>query len=143
HELRIVLANDVDILPHGIGRAAIPALAGALLRRQQFDIFSKLVAQETPAMLYVLDQRMRLVLRQHADTANAGVDAVRQGKIDETEAPAKRHGRLYAMLGQRAEPRALSAGKDQCERIARDKADKSFGLRQRRAPHREVLRRWV
>jgi hypothetical protein len=39
--------------------------------------------------LHVADQRMRLVLRGHADAADARIDRVGQGEIDDAAHPPK------------------------------------------------------
>ena len=71
--------DDVQVLVDGVGRAAVPVLVvQALLGRQQIDHFIELGAQKAPATLQVAQQRVRLVLGDDADAADAGVDAVRQ-----------------------------------------------------------------
>ena len=64
HVLRPVRQNQLEVLVDGIGGAAVPVLADLLLRRHHLDELAELAAQIAPAALHVLDQRLRLVLRQ-------------------------------------------------------------------------------
>ena len=76
HGFGAVLLDDVEILVNGVGRAAIPNLAELLLSRNDVDELAELAMQVTPAALHMLNQRVRLILRQYEDLANAGVDAI-------------------------------------------------------------------
>ncbi len=55
----------------------------------------------------------RLVLGQHQDFPQTAIETVRQREIDDAVDPAKRHGRLRAINGERFQPRAFSAGENQ------------------------------
>ena len=57
----------------------------------------------------MLHQRMRLVLRNHADASNAGVNAVRQGEINNAEFAAEVNRWFGARGGQISQARAASA----------------------------------
>lgn len=71
HVLGLVAADDVQVLRHRVRRAAIPVFAVyALLGRQQIDKLVHLFAEERPAALYMLHQRMRLILGNNADAAD-------------------------------------------------------------------------
>ena len=59
----------------------------------------------------------RLVLRQDQDLPEAGVDAVREGEVDDPVDAAERHGRLGAVAGQGLQPGALPAGQDDGQHI--------------------------
>jgi hypothetical protein len=118
HVQRPVRADQVHVLPQGIGRALVPVGAAPLLRRDDLDELTELAAQVTPAALDVLDQRVRLVLGEHRDLANARVDAVRQREVDDAELAAERRGRLAAILGQVPESLAAPAGHDHGQRAA-------------------------
>ena len=109
---RTVLADHVHVLPQRVGGAAIPVRAALLLRRDDLDELAELAAQVAPAALDVLDQRMRLVLRQHRDLADARVDAVREHEIDDAELAAKGRRGLAAVLGQVLQALAAAAGHD-------------------------------
>ena len=95
----VVRADEIEILEHGVGGAAVPMRAGLLLGRDQLDEFPHFAAQIAPAALDVLDQGLRLVLGEHRDLADAGIDAIRQHEIDDAEFAAEGRGRLAAVLG--------------------------------------------
>src|SRR5690606_3568221 len=109
--------DHLDVLKHGVRRAGIPALTFALLRRPELDVLVELGAQEAPALNDVLNQRVGLVLRQHADPPDAGVDAVRQWEIDVAVLTAERQRRLAVPARERPETGAVAAGHDHCERL--------------------------
>src|SRR5262249_15235595 len=116
---RPVGAQDVDVLRDGVGGAAVPeGLVHALLRGQQVDELVGFAAQEVPAALQVAQQRVRLVLREHADAAYARIDAVRQREVDDAELAAEVHGGFGAAVRQLHQPRAAAAGQHQRYRSA-------------------------
>jgi hypothetical protein len=106
--------DDVQVLEHRVGRAAVPVLvAHALLRGQHVDHLVELGPQEAPAALQVAHERVRLVLRDHRHAPDAGVQAVRQREVDDAELAAEVHGRLGAPVGQLLQAGAASAGQHQ------------------------------
>ena len=127
HVLGAVGEDQLDVLVHGIGGAAIPRRADLLLRRHHLDELAELAAQIAPAVLHVLDQRLRLVLRENRDLADAGVHAVRQHEVDDAELAAEGRRRLAAMRGEIAQPLAAAAGHDDRERAARQAAHVASG----------------
>jgi len=105
--------NTVQVLEHGIGGAAVPAIAQLLLRRHDVDVFAQAGLQEPPAAFDVTNQTLGLVLGQHPDAAQAGVNAVGENEVDDAQGPAKRHGRFGAVIRQATQPGASSASEDQ------------------------------
>jgi hypothetical protein len=90
HVFRIVVADDVQVLEHGIGGAGVPGgLGHALLRRPQLHELAELAAQEAPALLDVQDQRVGLVLGQHADAAMPELMQLDSGKSTIRNLPPK------------------------------------------------------
>ena len=79
--LRSDLAQQFQVLEDGVGGAAVPVVAELLLRRHDVDILAQAGLEETPAVLDMADQALRLVLGQHGDAAQARVDAV--GDLDD------------------------------------------------------------
>src|SRR6202035_1967541 len=75
----------------------------------------------------VLDQRLRLVLRENGDLADPGVHAVRQHEFDEAELAAEGRRRFAAMRGQITQPLAAPASHDDGERAARQAAHITSG----------------
>ena len=125
---RVMRADEIEILVHRVGGAAVPMRAGLLLRRDQFDEFPHFAAQIAPAALDVLDQRLRLVLGEHRDLADAGIDAIRQHEIDDAEFAAEGRRRLAAVLGERLEPLAAAARHDDRQGAAGQSADIASGV---------------
>ena len=116
HVQRSVLANHLHVLPQRVRRAAVPVRAALLLRRDDLDELAELAAQVAPAALDVLDERMRLVLRQHGDLPDARIDAVRQHEIDDAELAAEGGRGLAAILGQVFQALATAARHDHRQR---------------------------
>ena len=115
HGVGAGLAQIVDVLEHGVGRAAVPLLMPlALVGLHQPHAAAGPVEIPGPADADVLVERARQVLRQHADVEDARVDAVGEGEVDDAEPTGKGDGRLGPVLGEDAEARTRSAGKDQC-----------------------------
>ena len=113
-----VLANDrVEVLVDRVGRALIPVLADALLRRQDLDELAELLRDDRPALADVAIERERLVLRRDEDVAESRVDAVAQDEIDDAVRPAEVHRRLGALARQRREPFAGAAGQHDYEDV--------------------------
>ena len=127
HEARVVGADDVEILVHGVGGAAVPLTADSLRCRQDFDELALAGAglEPRPALHQVPYQRMRLVLGQHADPAYARIDAVRQREIDDPELAAEVQRGFGAPVGQLVQPRPMAAGENQRQRVPREPADKT------------------
>ena len=128
HVRRVVRADELEILVHRVGGAAVPVLADLLLSRNQLDEFAQLAAQIAPAALDVLDQRLRLVLSEHGDLADAGIHAIRQHEVDDAELAAERRRGLAAMQGQRLEALAAASGHDDRQCAARQSADVASGV---------------
>jgi len=124
--LRLVAAQEMQVLVDGIGRPLVPLVfVDLLLRRQQLDELIETPVEEAPAALDVADQAVRLVLRGHTDLADAGIDAVGEREIEDAELAGKGHGRLGAKIGQLLEAGAASAGQDDGEGVARQVADEA------------------
>ena len=117
-----VLAQDrVEVLIDRVGRALIPVLADALLRRQDLDELAELVGDDAPAHADVAVERQRLVLRRDEDPPQSGIDAVAEREIDDPVRPAEIDRRLRALLRQRdtaARRRLRPARSRGCRRAA-------------------------
>ena len=98
--LRLIAANHIKVLRHGIGRSAIPLFGRkALLRWQQIDKLIHLFVKDRPATLDMLSQSMGLILGNHANPSDTGVDAVGEGKVDNAEFAAEVH-RRFSTFGR-------------------------------------------
>src|SRR5262249_19496164 len=65
-----------------------------------------------PAARQVLHERARLVLRDHAQLVDAGVDEVRQHDVDDPVSTAERHRWLRPVACEGKEALPLAAGQD-------------------------------
>ena len=128
HMRRVMRPNEVQILIDRVGGAAIPMRADLLLRRNQLHEFAEFTAQIAPAALDVLNQRLCLVLGEHGDLPDAGIDAIRQDEVDDPEFAAEGSGRLAAVLGERFEAFAAPSRHDHRQRTARQTADIASGV---------------
>ena len=124
------LAHDrVEVLVDGVGRALIPVLADALLRRQDLDELAELLGDDAPAHADVAVERERLVLRRDEDAAQPGVDAVAEREVDDPVRAAEVDGRLGAILRQRIEPLAGAAGEHDHEAVVEKRGHRVFSVR--------------
>ena len=113
------LLDGVDVLIDGVGGALVPVFVDALLRREDFDIFVERSAEETPAGGDVTVEAVGLVLREDEDTAEAGVDAVGEGEVDDAIEAAEGDGWLGAVASERLQTGALAAGENQGKDIVK------------------------
>src|ERR1700758_4779740 len=104
---------------YGIGGAAIPEGPDLLLRRDGLDELAELPAEVAPATLHVLDERLRLVLGEDGNLADAGIHAVGQDEIDDAEFPAEGGGGLASVGGQILQTLTTTTGHDDRESTAR------------------------
>ena len=109
-----VAFQNVMVLVHGVRRAPVPAfVVVALLGGQQIDELVHLGFQESPAALQMPQQAVRLVLRNDADAPDAGVQAIRQRKINDAELAAEIDRWLGPAVGQVHQATATATGQHQ------------------------------
>ncbi len=121
--VRAVALDDVDVLVHGIGGAGVPfGFRHTLRGGQDVEALVALDAEEVPAALEVTDQAVRLVLRRHADAANAGIQRVGQGEVDDARLAAEVHRGLGAPVGEFHQPAAAAAREHIGHRGPRDRS---------------------
>jgi hypothetical protein len=106
--LRILPYENVEILKNGVRRPPVPVLPDALLGGHNIDVLSHFAVEEVPSFLDVGRQGMRFVLGQNVDSADPGVDAVRQCEIDDAVDAAEGDGWLCAVAGEGVEAFALA-----------------------------------
>ena len=111
HVLGIIHIQESDILIDGVGRALIPGTLVALTHVRGQDVHAAVGPVQVPGLTgaNVAVELQRTVLGQHANGINTGIDAVRQGKIDDAVLAAKRDGRLGHMAGKGIQTAALTA----------------------------------
>ena len=107
---RIIIRDKRDILINCVRRTLVPLRSlAALIRRQDADAAAQAVEIPRLARADVGVEHVRLVLGQHADRIDAGVDAVGKRKINNAVFAAKRYSRLCNILGQNIQAAALAA----------------------------------
>ncbi len=118
HGVARVVLDDVDVAQHRVGGPAIPLRHAATcdVRLEQLHAAAIAVEVPRPAQPDVVVERARVVLRQHDDVVDLGVDAVREREVDDPVLATERHGRLGAFLRQDGQPLAFAACEDDCHR---------------------------
>ena len=111
--LGVVAVEDVLVLEHRVGRAAVPRLVDALLRRQQVDELVHLVFRNAQPRCRWRSRLWLFVLGDHADAPDARVEAVGQREIDDPELAAEVHRRFGPRVGEIAQPAAATARQHQ------------------------------
>ena len=108
----IIPLNKIDILINRIRRTLVPVLhlAAALVRGQNMDAAVDAVEVPRLSVAYVIVQYQGLVLREHADRFNTGIDAVGEREIYDPVFSPVRDCRFRDTLCQDAEPAALPSG---------------------------------
>ena len=109
--VRLFVINQVQRLQDGIGRTVVPALTTTLLSRHGSDVLRG-GSRQVPCLGNVAVQRMGLVLGQHRNLEETGVDKIGQHEIDQAIGTAERNGGLSAVFRQRKKALSLTAGKD-------------------------------
>ncbi|MND93382.1 hypothetical protein D3C80_855680 [compost metagenome] len=126
HVLGVAAVDEVQVLVNRIGGALVPlGFVDLLLGGKELDELVEAAIEETPAALDVADQAVGLVLGGDADLADARVDAVGEGEVDDAELAGKVHRGFGAELGQLLESTATAAGQDDGEGVAGQLADEA------------------
>ena len=105
-----IAVDEVDVLIYGVRGVLVPLGALYLLIGGK-DMHAAVLSVEIPRLTVadIVVELKRLILREHADGVYAGVDAVRQRKIDYPVLAAVGNGGFCHVLGQNTEPAALTA----------------------------------
>ena len=115
HVADVGLLQVADVLAHRVGRALVPAgIVERLLGSEDLD---EAAAEgiEGIGATDVTVQAHGVELGKHVDPLHAAVDAVGQRHVDDAVLARERHGRLRAVAGQRIEPGATAAAKNQSQ----------------------------
>ena len=117
HVVRTGLVDLVHVVADSVGGAQVPAAVIARhVRLEDPDPAAAHPVQvPRPPRPDVVDERARVVLRQHQDAVDVRVDAVGQAEIDQAVLPAERDRRLRADRGQGRQPLPGSTRKDHRE----------------------------
>ena len=112
----VLVVDQVQRLVDGVGRAGVPARAEPLLGGHRRDVLAGKPGQP-PVLRDVAIQRMRLVLREHADSQVSGIDEIGQHEVDQPVRAAEGNRRLGAVGRQWIQPLALPAGQDDAQHV--------------------------
>ena len=116
----LLAADGIDVLINGVGRALIPMLRNAHLRRENFDEFAE-THEGGPAAPDVAVEAERFVLREDEDAAQIAIEAIGKGDVDDAVNAAERNGGLGAIARERPKPLALAARQQHTDRVAHDR----------------------
>src|SRR5829696_3176001 len=107
--VRILVGNHLPVAVDRIGIPLVPATLGITeVGMQDPQSAARAVEVPGPSVGELLRQFVRLVLLDHPDVADATVEAIRQGEIDQPVSAGKGEGRLRAFVGQGAKAAAFS-----------------------------------
>jgi hypothetical protein len=104
--------QEVEVLENGVGGAPVPAVHHDLLGRHGVDELPQIGVHEVPGLAQVLVQRITAILRKHVNAADARIEAVGQGKVDDPVKAPEGDDRLGLVPGQGKEAFALAPGHD-------------------------------
>src|SRR5256885_6674911 len=106
---RAFAGDGVNVLVDGVGRAAIPLLADAHLRRKNFDKFAE-ADDGRPSGANVAAEAERFVLSENENAAEIGVDTIGKSDVNDAIGGAERNGGLGAVASERPQAFALTTG---------------------------------
>ncbi len=113
HQVRVAALDEAEILLNCVCSAQVPVgAAGAVWGVDAHPAGEVAVQVPGTARADVLDQRVRTVLSQDHDIKQVGVDAVGQGKVDDSIFTTKGNCGLCSFGCQYAQTGAFSAGED-------------------------------
>jgi hypothetical protein len=111
HDVRLIVVDEVQRLVDRVGGPGVPVRAEPLLRGHRRHVVAQQAAQP-PGRRDMPVQAVALVLGQHADTPDAGVDQVRQREVHQPVESGERHRWFGAVGGERRQPLSLTARQD-------------------------------
>ena len=89
HDVRVLVADEVEVLVDRVGRAGEPVRAAAHLGRHRRHVVAE-DRREAPGLADVAVEAVALVLGEHDDLEVPGVGEVRQREVDEAVGAAER-----------------------------------------------------
>src|SRR5688572_16363051 len=116
---RSLREDEVEILTDGVGRTSVPPRMQPLLSGPDVDEFTQVSRQRIPAARDVPDERLCLVLGQHADPADLRVDAVREREVDVAEVAGEGQRGFALIPGEPLKPGPVASCQHYGERIER------------------------
>ncbi len=114
-DIRRVRLQHIQVLADGIRRAPERNAVGP--RQQRLDHALAILEPRRPIRLDVAHERLGLVLGEHIDGGDLGVDQVAQDEVHDAVAVGERQRRLRVLRGQRVQARAFAAGQHDRKRF--------------------------
>jgi hypothetical protein len=109
--LRLLGADGVDVLEHGVGGALVPGLGDALHGRENLDELAEFTRyNRSPAFADVAVERQCLVLREDVDVTQIGVNTVGECDVDDAVLTCERNRRFSTVARQGKESFAGTSG---------------------------------
>jgi hypothetical protein len=112
NEIGSLVLENVHILVNGIRCSLIPFFVDPLLGRDHFNELTQRSAQDAPTELDMAMKGGGFVLGQRVDSANIGVEAVGEAKIDDPVNGTEGNRGLGPISSERIESLAPAACKD-------------------------------
>ncbi len=116
-------------LPHGVGGALEPVRALFRLLGREHRDERRAEDVELVGHRQVLVEALRVVLRQHEDPAQVGVQAVADRDVDQPVLARDRHGRLRALAREREETGPPATTEDDGQAVVHGHEDSATALR--------------
>ena len=98
HQIGPLVAENIQILEHRVGRASEPSWACSHLGRHRDDVVAE-QRRQAPGLGQVTIQAVAQVLREDDDVSQSASDHVRQDEVDEPVLATEGDRRLGAQLG--------------------------------------------
>ena len=117
-DVGLLVPDEVEALQDGVGRAAEPPLAEALLGRDRRHIRVQ-QRRHPPRLRHVPVEAVRLVLGQHHELSQARIDQIRYREIDQAVLAPEGNGGLRTIDGEGHEALTLTTGEDDSEDLRR------------------------
>ena len=114
HQVGLFVVDQVERLVDRVRRAGVPLRSEPLLRRHRRDVVAE-QGTHPPGQADVPVQAVALVLGQHADPQDAGVDQVGQREVNQPVEAAERNGGLRPVVGERRQPLSRAARQHDAE----------------------------
>src|SRR2546428_6508884 len=111
--LGLFLFKQIDVLENRIGSPTVPAAGEKLLGGNRKNEFVLIVVENIPTEADMFIHGEGTILRQNIDSAQAGIEAVGEGKVDDAVDASERDRGLGSPLCQRIKPFSLAAGENQ------------------------------
>ena len=113
-DVGLFVTQKIEALEDRIRGTREPPFTKSLLSRNRSHVGVR-KPRKPPGLRHVSVETVRLVLRQHHDLAEPGIDQVREGEVDETVVAAERHSGFRPICGKGHQAFAFPASEHDTE----------------------------